>query len=230
MELKGVTKAVEVNKLDTVAGIPLIGIRNFLRHYRNGASFTVAEVETELGVPRTQAELVTRAMVDAGFAEPRAEQDRSASKSGYSVTKLGSRLCVARFVKRITRARADDLVTQMLERVAEINARDELVFRVKRVRAFGSYASEAPEVGDIDLAVDWEQRHPDRDIIEQLLARADASGKSLNTYMARLNYGEVEVDRLLKGRSPYISIQGANCPEKFGVPAIVLFPPPDEAP
>ena len=39
-------------------------------------------------------------------------------------------------------------------------------------------AVDVPEVGDIDLAVDWEQRYPDRDIIEQLLARADASGKS----------------------------------------------------
>ena len=66
--------------------------------------------------------------------------------------------------------------------------------------------------------------HPDRDIIEQLLARADASGKSLNTYMARLNYGEVEVERLLKGRSPYISIQRGDFPEKFGVPAVLLFP------
>jgi molybdopterin molybdotransferase len=41
------------------------------------------------------------------------------------------------------------------------------------------------------------------DIIEQLLARTDASGKSLNTYMAQLNYGELEVERSLKGRSPY---------------------------
>lgn len=67
-------------------------------------------------------------------------------------------------------------------------------------------------------------RDPDRDIIEQLLARADDSGKSLNTYMARLNYGEVEVERLLKGRSPYISIQRGDFPEKFGVPAVLLFP------
>jgi hypothetical protein len=78
------------------------------RSARNSrASFTVAKVETELGVPRTQAELVTHAMVDAGFAGPRAEKDRSTSKSDYSVTKLGSRLCVARFVKRITRTKAD---------------------------------------------------------------------------------------------------------------------------
>jgi predicted nucleotidyltransferase len=131
---------------------------------------------------------------------------------------------VARFVKRITREKADVMVKQMLERVTEINSRDELVFRVKRVRAFGSYAGDAPEVGDIDLAVEWEERYPDRDVIELLLARADASGKSLNTYMARLNYGEVEVDRLLKGRSPYISIQRGDFPEKFGVPAIQLFP------
>ena len=122
------------------------------------------------------------------------------------------------------------MVKDLLNRVCEINSRDELVFRVKRVRAFGSYASDAPEVGDIDLAVEWEERYPDKDIIEQLLSRAEASGKRLGTYMDRLSYGEVEVERLLKGRSPYISIQGAKCPEKFGVPAIVLFPLAVEGP
>jgi predicted nucleotidyltransferase len=167
---------------------------------------------------------VLQAMADAGFIEPESEQRWGHASGRFSITALGSRLCVARFVKRITREKADALVKQMLKRVTQINERDELIFRVKRVRAFGSYAGDVPEVGDIDLAVDWEERYPDRDIIEQLLARADASGKSLNTYMARLSYGEVEVDRLLKGRSPYISIQRGDFPEKFGVPAVLLFP------
>jgi hypothetical protein len=81
-----------------------------------------------------------------------------------------------------------------------------------------------PEVGDVDLAVELEQRYPDRDIIEQLLARAEASGKRLGSYMDQLSYGELEVQKLLKGRSPYLSIQDADCPEKFGVPSIQLFP------
>jgi hypothetical protein len=215
---------MRVSKNDTLAGLPLIKIRDLLRPFRRGAIST-EDVERELGLPNTQAEDVLQAMVGAGFIEPDSET-ASGSNPYFAVTTLGSRLCVARFVKRITRAKADVLVSQMLARVTEINERDELVFRVKRVRAFGSYATDAPEVCDIDLAVDWERRHPDRDIIEQLLARADASGKSLNTYMARLNYGEVEVDRLLKGRSPYISIQRGDFPEKFKVPAVLLFPYP----
>jgi len=214
---------MKVSKSDTLAGFPLIKIRNLLRPYRQGA-ITAKDIETELGLPGTEAVVVLQAMVDAGFVEPKSEQRWGHTSNQFSITDLGSRLCVARFVKRITREEADALVKQMLERVTEINGGDELVFRVKRVRTFGSYAGDAPEVGDIDLAVDWEQRYPDRDIIEQLLARADASGKSLNTYMARLNYGEVEVERLLKGRSPYISIQRGDFPEKFGVPAVQLFP------
>jgi predicted nucleotidyltransferase len=214
---------MKVSKSDTLAGFPLIKIRDLLRPHRQGA-ITAEDIETGLGLSGSEADAVLQAMVDAGFIEPESEQRWGHVSGQFSVTALGSRLCVARFVKRITREKADAMVKQMLERVTEINGRDELIFRVKRVRAFGSYAGDAPEVGDIDLAVEWEQRHPDRDIIEQLLARADASGKSLNTYMARLNYGEVEVDRLLKGRSPYISIQRGDFPEKFGVPAIPLFP------
>ncbi|MGY4500892.1 putative nucleotidyltransferase [Bradyrhizobium sp. GM24.11] len=213
---------MKVSKSDTLAGHPLIKVRDLLRPYRQGA-ITAKDVETVLGVSVTEAEAVLQAMIAAGFIEPKSEQRADETDLLFTVTDLGSRLCVARFVKRITREKADALVRDMLERVTEINGRDELVLRVKRVRAFGSYAGDAPEVGDIDLAVDWGERYPDRDIVEQSLARADASGKSLNTYMARLSYGETEVERLLKGRSPYISIQRGDFPEKFAVPAIVLF-------
>jgi len=168
---------MQVSKNDTLAGLPLIKIRDFLRSYPKGYSITAASVEADLGLTKIEAEAVLQAIVDAGFIEPKYERREGGASSQFSITVLGSRLSVARFVKRITRAKADALVSEMLDRVAEINERDELVFRVKRVRAFGSYAGEAPEVGDIDLAVDWEQRHPDKDIIEQLLARADASGK-----------------------------------------------------
>jgi predicted nucleotidyltransferase len=214
---------MKVSKSDTLVGLPLIKIRDLLRPYRWGA-ITAGDVETALGLSGTEAVAVLQAMVEAGFIEPRSEQQWGYVSGQFCITALGSRLCVSRFVKRITREKAGALVEQMLGRATEINERDELVFRVKRVRAFGSYAGEAPEVGDIDLAVEWEERYPDRDIIELLLARADASGKSLNTYMARLDYGETEVRRLLKGRSPYISIQRGDFPEKFGVPAILLFP------
>jgi predicted nucleotidyltransferase len=215
---------MQVSTNDTLAGLPLINIRDFLRHYPQGRRITVAAIESELGVPSARAELIAQSMVEAGFIEPRIETAERGSISHYLVTKLGSRLCVARFVKRITRANADLLVKQMLERIAEINARDELVFWVKRVRAFGSYASDVPEVGDVDLAVELERRYPDRDMIAQLLARADASGRRLGSYMDRLGYAELEVQRLLKGRSPYLAIEGGDCPEEFGVPAIQLFP------
>lgn len=214
---------MQVSKNDTIAGLPLIKIRDFLRNYPQERSITAASAEADLGLTSTEAEAVLRAIAEAGFIEPKHEAQKGGAEPRYSLTVLGSRLCVARFVKRIARSKADALVAQMLERVNEINGRDELVFRVKRVRAFGSYASDAPEVGDVDLAVDLKPRHPDRDIIEQLLARADASGKRLNTYMAQLNYGTLEVEQLLKGRSPYLSIQSGDCPEKFGLPAIDLF-------
>lgn len=170
-----------------LAELPLINIRDFLRRYPKGRRITVAAIENDLGVPSARAELIAKAMVDAGYIEPSVETGEHRSNAHYVVTKLGSRLCVARFVKRITRAKADFL-EQMLERISEINGRDDLVFRVKRVRAFGSYASDVPEVGDVDLAVELEQRYPDRDIIAELLARASASGKRLGSYMDRLSY------------------------------------------
>jgi predicted nucleotidyltransferase len=215
---------MQVSSDDTLAGVPLIDIRNFIRRYPKGHSISISNIESGLAVPHPQAELIAKAMAEAGLIEPTSEAGNDDPTRRYSVTTTGGRLCATRFVKRITRAKADALVKQMLERIASINARDELVYRVSRVRAFGSYASDAPEVGDIDLAVELEQRYPDKDIIEQLLARAEASGKRLSSYMDQLSYGQQEVHQLLKGRSPYLAIEGSDCPEKFGVATVQLFP------
>jgi len=219
---------MQVSSDDTLAGVALIDIRNFLRRYRKRRGIGISNIESELAVPHSQAELIAKAMAEAGLIEPRREAGNDDPTRHYSVTASGRRLCATRFVKRITRAKADALVKQMLERITSINARDELVYRVRRVRAFGSYASEASEVGDIDLAVDLELRYPDKDKIEQLLARAETSGKRFSSYIDQLSYGQEEVHQLLKGRSPYLAIEGSDCPEKFGVATIQLFPDPQK--
>jgi hypothetical protein len=127
---------MKVDRNETLAGFPLIKIRDLLRPFRPG-TISSEDIERELGLPNAQAEAVLQAMADAGFLEPTSEAP-GGSNPHFAITTLGSRLCVTRFIKRITRAKADALVSQMLARVTEINQRDELVFRVKRVRAFGS--------------------------------------------------------------------------------------------
>jgi hypothetical protein len=77
--------------------------------------------------------------------------------------------------------------------------RAELPYRVPKVHAFGSFITDAPDLGDIDLAFKLESKQAE---IEQagggwiaaLLARAEASGKRLS-YVRKVGYGEIEVRR-----------------------------------
>ena len=57
---------MKVSKSDTLAGHPLIKIRDLLRPYRHGA-ISAKDVETDLGVSVTEAEAVLKAMIGAGF-------------------------------------------------------------------------------------------------------------------------------------------------------------------
>src|SRR5437773_6502052 len=66
----------------------------------------------------------------------------------------------AKFVRRITRPEAETLVAELLERVKLVNERDELTHRVTEVRVFGSYLGDKPDLGDIDLAIEFSPRRP----------------------------------------------------------------------
>lgn len=142
-------------------------------------------------------------------------------KKAFLLTDLGSQLSNAMFAARISRARAEELLRAFLERVEAVNLRDELTHRVVAVRVFGSYLSEAADLGDIDLAVALEPRRSSH--VEESLERAQNSGKSVRNYLEMLFYGENEVRQFLKKRHPHISIHAYGEPDKLNALSKVLY-------
>jgi hypothetical protein len=65
---------------------------------------------------------------------------------GYKTTLKGDALRLANFVPRMNRAKAEKLLKGVLERIAEINARADLLHWVTEVRVFGSYLSRTPMI------------------------------------------------------------------------------------
>jgi hypothetical protein len=61
------------------------------------------------------------------------------------------------------------------------------------------------------------------DPMEYLEQRADASGRHFRYWLERLAYGENEVRRLLKARSPYISIHEPRELKVTGAQSRLLF-------
>ena len=148
-------------------------------------------------------------------------------KRWYEFTDAAVRLVNAKMIKRINRAKADLYVAELLQRADDINANPDLLYRVKRITAFGSYITDATDLGDIDLAVELECKIPAEQRVKANQARAKASGRKNLAYSDELNFGEREVDRLLRGRNPYISLTYHDSLQRLNTPTKVIYLPPE---
>src|SRR5258705_10432260 len=198
---------MKVDRNEAIAGVRLMKIRDFLRSYRDG--FYPGGVAEYFRVEGQREKEIETALLQAGYiAYDEAEK-------AFTLTELGMQLSNAVFTARISRGRAEELVRNFLERVEAVNLRDELTHRVASVRVFGSYLSDAVDLGDLDLALALEPRRPSH--VEESLERARKSGKSTRNYIEQLFYGQREVKRLLKERQPHISIHDYDEPDKLNV-------------
>jgi hypothetical protein len=126
-------------------------------------------------------------------------------------------------------AKAEQIVRDLLVRVKEVNAHDEFTHFVEEVRAFGSYITASPDVADIDLAISFVQKPPPpgKDLIEWYFERADQSGRTLSSINDRLDYSELEVRRMVKGRNQYVSIHAMRELAKLKIDSRRLYVSPD---
>jgi len=209
---------MQVGRDETIAEVRLMKVRDFLR-WAGDCSVQFDAIKERFGCDEARAEQIGEALIDAGYLE----DDPNETKPGkwYVVGALGRQLSNAKFVRRITRPEAETLVAELLERVKLVNERDELTHRVTEVRVFGSYLGDKPDLGDIDLAIEFSPRRPTH--VEEAKRRAAQSGKKMSNFLQLITYGRYEIRQILKNRSPYLSIHEHGEPEELGVPLQVLF-------
>jgi predicted nucleotidyltransferase len=140
-------------------------------------------------------------------------------------------------VPRMNRAKAEKILGGVLERVAAINARADLLHWVTEVRVFGSYLKDTDDLGDLDLAISLERRPVeggDYAWFEACLEMARQSGKKFGSYLDQLFYADTLVRRTIKNRSPYISLHETDeldgSPDFFAGKTIYTFVPPKTSP
>lgn len=134
----------------------------------------------------------------------------------YEETRAGSQLRVMKFIRRITRAEAEQIVESMLERVEKINADHDLLYYVHEIWAFGSYVTDAADLGDIDLVLRLKRKHNGSDHSSAVENRIKALGlRSLTNQYAhkKSGYFENEVVRLVGGRNRHISLMKDGGPD-----------------
>ena len=152
-------------------------------------------------VKAAEAKRVFAALLAEGYLEPH-EPEHKFDDAKYQTSMQGRRLAAAKLTKRFDRAMADNEVAALIARANEINTRDELVFFVHKITAFGSYITDSRDLGDIDVVVELvprRQKHTDESHY-----RADNSGRKFD-FMTSLTYGSNEVLQLLRARKPRLS-------------------------
>ena len=197
-----------LNLGDAVANVPLWAIKDMLRQRDD---FSGPIVAFELGLPVERGQAIFEGLVQQGFLEP----DDEGFKFYRSSTK-GRSLAQAKFARRLARDKAAALLTQLVARAEAINANADLAHVVTELRLYGSLLNEtAGEVGDVDIAVALSDRPRIGSRVAASKARWAASGREGRSFFQELVYGEREVLALLKGRSPYLSLQPLSEIEKL---------------
>jgi len=176
---------------------------------------------------RAPARALVGYLLAEGYIERAAESGGRDGGASYTSTIKGAALGMTKFVSRIDRAKAEALLKGVLERVAAINSDPEWMHWVTEVRVFGSYLTDANDLGDLDLALKYEPRwdrsatdRGTREFSAAIEAFAAKHNKQHRPWIEKLSLPERVVAQRVKGRSPYISMHRVeeldNNPEMRG--------------
>jgi DNA-binding MarR family transcriptional regulator len=197
-----------------IAGYPAFEVRNLMRKARD-LSIRAAFAEEVLGISAAAAEMMIKELAALGYLRT----DASADERYWEVTTQGAALALAKAGAPIKRKTADRIVADFLHRVEQVNMSKDYAYRVARVVAFGSYVTDRPDLGDIDIAIElsgkwlstqwaaggtydsWTQ--PRRDA-------AVKDGRQLSSMVDYVNWPSTEVLLFLKNRSRAISLTDVN--------------------
>ena len=186
---------------EPVAGVPARKARDLFRYFRDG--IRVEGVADRLGLSEEDAAGVVRNLLEQGFVE---QSDRPTfEEGGYELTNKAHAVANVKFLKPLPRARAAKLVKEAIARCREANLNGDFTHFVKRLHVFGSYNSDVPDLGDVDLVIQIEPRPGIGNFTRASLERAKALGKWPPRYVDELMFGRREVLRFVKGRSPYMT-------------------------
>jgi hypothetical protein len=177
-------------------------------------------VALTLNIPRKEATSLLNALKRHGFIAEvtlgnwAPEVLSAVHKNGgklYELTIKGHALRMATARKPIKRKTAERLVAQFLGRVEQVNKDPDLLYWIDEVIAFGSYITEAPNLGDIDLGVRYSRRTRDETLWITLYKRsldmAQASGRHLATVIDKVGWPQREIEMRLRNRSSSFHLQ-----------------------
>jgi len=147
-----------------VLDIPILQVRDLLKGYVNSTYIiSPSYVAHRLQINEDQARRLLLEMEHQSWISKDAH-----FPDCWTLTSEGARLAAASARRPIKRKTADRLLEQFLNRVNEVNDTSYFLYRVIKVALFGSYLSEAQEMGDVDVLIYLEPKEADTDVHKNL--------------------------------------------------------------
>ena len=192
---------MHIDSATTIAGIPLVRVRDFLRKQGDWA-WDEDELAEDLDLTPDAAGVLFAELQAQALIEPHPENP------GWWTTITGQALANAS-LRRYRRATAKAL-ERLVERAAEVNASDRFLHRVTRIRLFGSMLDPSrDQVSDVDVVIEMEPKEADPEIhwvrCQDHSRNASDAGRHFATYLDYLVWPETEVLLFLRNRSPILS-------------------------
>ena len=198
------TFRVRLTKGLMIAGRPASEVRSLLRRGSGnniGAHWTDDLAVSVLNLTRKEAVALHDDLARLGFIS-------LASKKGgeraWRLTANGSALCMASAAPPIKRAAAERMLSGLLDRVSEVNHSPTYLLRVSRLAVFGSYLSDAAELGDLDILYELAARNANREEHTRQCydysAAAQCAGRIFKNFLDFLSWPQTEINQFLRSR------------------------------
>lgn len=191
-----------------IAGYPILSIRDL---FKWRSVLCRENIEDRMKISAAKATHLIKELVKLGYLELMPSDFPEEKGRWYELLPMGRTLALARAVPPMKRAKAEQLLAQLLNRVQEVNTSPNFLYKVDKVLVFGSYLrSEVAELNDLDVAVELTAKHTNPDerqaAARALVKEAYQAGRSFSGFMDELLYPYNMTKTFLRNRSRYLSL------------------------
>jgi hypothetical protein len=194
-----------LQKDQMIAGYAASVIRRLLR--KMGSAHIAQEfVEKNLGCSPKEAARLISCLERAGYLAARGDGN---NRHLYRKTTQGNRLAEAS-LRPISRTTAHRVLQGFVQRVRKVNSNRSFLFTITAAVVFGSAASDAEELGDVDVAVRLERKVDDWETHVRLsydrVWEARRRGKQFRNITEQVFWPAIEIRNFLKSGTRQLNI------------------------
>jgi hypothetical protein len=201
---------MRVDRNDRIAGLPAPMAREVMRLFDRPSPESLLRhciKEDDRDLPEIAQALASEGLLEFDHTDADGE-------TWWHPTTKGTALAQASFRPPVTRATAERLLKEVIERAQCFNAAPRHLVEIAELVVFGSYLDPTVDrLGDLDLAVKFRELRADLspdEYMKKRLAYARASGRQFNNFNAKLSWPENEATN--RG----LSIPSTNNAATFG--------------